>query len=197
MFECHQKLINMKDNVIRKAAVAALKQDQVIVYPTEAVWGMGCDPQSEIAVNHLLTIKQRPIEKGLILIAADFAQVEKYVDIKKLSSDIKQQVFDSWPGPVTWLLPCSEIAPHWVTGGSDLIAVRITNHPTVINLCNEFEDAIVSTSANLTGQPTCETLNELQELFDDKVAVYVDEPLGGNTNPSTIKHAFTGKVIRS
>ncbi|MCL4170997.1 UNVERIFIED_CONTAM: hypothetical protein GTU68_022924, partial [Idotea baltica] len=85
---------------------------------------MGCDPQSQIAVEHLLTIKQRPVEKGLILIAANFEQVEKYVDITKLSADIKQQVFDSWPGPVTWLLPCSPLAPDWITGGSDLIAVR-------------------------------------------------------------------------
>jgi len=187
----------MKNNLNRQAAVAALKQNQVIVYPTEAVWGMGCDPQSQIAVEHLLTIKQRPVEKGLILIAANFEQVEKYVNITKLSADIKQQVFDSWPGSVTWLLPCSPLAPDWLTGGSDLIAVRVTNHPTVISLCNEFSGAIVSTSANLTGQPTCETLAQLQSLFGAQVAVYVDEPLGGNRNPSTIKHAFTGTVVRN
>ncbi len=187
----------MKNNLNRQAAIAALKQNQVIVYPTEAVWGMGCDPQSKVAVEHLLTIKHRPVEKGLILIAANFEQVEKYVDITKLSEEIKQQVFESWPGPVTWLLPCSELTPSWISGGSELVAVRVTEHPTVVALCNDFGSAIVSTSANLTGQPTCQNLAQLQTLFKEQVAVYVDELLGGNTNPSTIKHAFTGKVIRN
>lgn len=187
----------MKHNLFRQAAVAALKHKQVIVYPTEAVWGIGCDPQSETAVNHLLEIKQRPIEKGLILIAANFSQLEKYVELARLSDDIKQQIFDSWPGAVTWLLPCSDLAPLWITGGSELIAVRVTDHPTVIDLCNEFDDAIVSTSANITGQPTCDHLAEIEALFSDQVAVYVDEPLGGNTQPSTIKNAFTGNVVRN
>jgi L-threonylcarbamoyladenylate synthase len=187
----------MKNNLNRQAAIRALIENKVIIYPTEAVWGMGCDPQSQTAVEHLLTIKQRPVEKGLILIASSFEQVEKYVDMTKLLPDTKQQVFDSWPGPVTWLLPCSKLAPHWITGGSELIALRVTEHPTVISLCDGFDGAIVSTSANLTGQPTFQNLDQLQSVFSEQVAVYVDEPLGGNTNPSTIKHAFTGTVVRN
>lgn len=180
----------------RKQAVIALNNEQVIVYPTEAVWGMGCNPQSKEAVEHLLAIKQRPISKGLILIAGQFSQVEKYIDVSKIPAENKEDVFNSWPGPVTWLLPCSEHTPSWISGGSELVAVRITSHPTVIALCELFGSAIVSTSANLTGQPTSDDLAQLQQQFQKSVAVYVNEPLGGNTNPSTIKNAITGQRIR-
>ncbi|MGL5288697.1 MAG: Sua5/YciO/YrdC/YwlC family protein, partial [Aeromonas sp.] len=83
-------------------AVAALQQDGVIAYATEAVFGLGCDPDSEVAVQRLLAIKQRPVEKGLILIAADMAQLQDYIDVSQLSGNQLAQVKASWPGPFTW-----------------------------------------------------------------------------------------------
>lgn len=177
--------------------IHALQQAQVVIYPTEAVWGIGCDPKSEVAVQNLLEIKQRPVEKGLILIANDYGQLLPYVADDKIPMDKRSEIFSSWPGPVTFLMPAAKNAPAWITGGSELIACRVTAHPTVKRMCKEFGGAIVSTSANLTGEPTPESIKELQQLFGDKVGAYVDEPLGGNKTPSKIINALTGEVLRS
>lgn len=177
--------------------VQALLDGGVIIYPTEAVWGMGCDPRNENAVDKLLAIKQRPKHKGLILIASDYSQVLPLVDDKAIPMDRRADIFSSWPGPVTWLMPASEDAPKWVTGGSELIAIRITDHPTVQRLCVEFGGPIVSTSANITGTEPVNSIHELKALFSKDITVFVDEPLGSNNQPSTIINAFTGQVVRS
>lgn len=86
-------------------AVAALQGEGVIAYATEAVFGLGCDPDSEAAVQRLLAIKQRPVEKGLILIAADLAQLQDYIDLSQLSDEQLARVQASWPGPFTGSCP--------------------------------------------------------------------------------------------
>lgn len=177
--------------------VQALVDGEVIIYPTEAVWGIGCDPSNEAAVNKLLKLKQRPVEKGVILIAKDYSQVLPYVADDRIPMDKRADIFSRWPGPVTWLLPASDNAPKWITGGSELIAVRVTTHPTVRRICEEFKGPIVSTSANITGQPTPSTVTELKQIFKDGVKSYVDETLGKTSQPSTIINGMTGQVIRN
>ena len=93
-------------------------------------------------------------------------------------------------------MPAAEQTPKWLTGQFDTIAVRVTNHPTVKKLCQQFGKPLVSTSANLTGQPTVMSITQAKSEFADSVDFYVDEPLGGNVNPSVIKDAMTGKVFR-
>lgn len=186
----------MEIHQIVSAEVSALNQGGLIVYPTEAVWGIGCDPRNEKAVMSLLTAKQREVEKGLILIASDYSQLLPYVDESKISKERKEQIFASWPGPYTWLFPAAVDAPTWITGGSELIAVRVTNHSSVIRICNEFSGAIVSTSANITGTPTEHSLENVKQVFGGQVDVYVDEQLGGNDQASIITNSLTGQVIR-
>ncbi len=122
-------------------------QGGVFAYPTEAVYGLGCDPENEDAVMRLLEIKQRPINKGLILIAADFSQVEIY--LKALSDN---QITFKQPSETTYIYPAKESAPKWLKGDFNSLAVRITKHPIVQRLCIELDSALVSTSANLTGE---------------------------------------------
>jgi len=97
-------------------AVAALHRGGVIAYPTEAVWGLGCDPSSETAVRRLLELKQRPVSKGLILVAGDIAQLAGLVDWSSLPHDRCAEVHGSWPGPHTWIVPATTRVPHWITG---------------------------------------------------------------------------------
>jgi L-threonylcarbamoyladenylate synthase len=177
--------------------VSALQTGELIVYPTEAVYGIGCDPRSEAAVMRLLALKQRPMEKGLILIANDYGQLLPFVDDKKIPMDKRADIISRWPGPTTWLLPASPDAPKWITGQHNLIAVRVTAHPTVKRMCKEFGGAIVSTSANVTGEPTITEFSLLRNTFTDKVACYVDEPLGDSMQPSKIINSFTGEVVRT
>ncbi|CAM4380374.1 L-threonylcarbamoyladenylate synthase [Pseudoalteromonas ostreae] len=177
-------------------ALAAVSQGGVIVYPTEAVYGLGCDPDNQQAVERLLAIKQRPVEKGLILIADNYGQLLKYVDDAKIPMDKRADIFSSWPGAITWVMPAAKGTPKWLTGQFDSIAVRVTNHPTVKRLCQELGKPLVSTSANLSGHDTLTSIAMAKCEFGELVTFYVDEPLGGNTQPSTIKDVMTGKVFR-
>lgn len=186
----------MSDLSSLSAAITSLENGDVIVYPTEAVYGLGCDPDNQQAVERLLDIKQRPVEKGLILIADNYGQLLKYVDDAKLPMDKRADIFSSWPGAITWVMPAAKTTPKWLTGQFNTIAVRVTNHATVKRLCQQFGKPLVSTSANLTNQATVTSIVEARQQFAEQVSFYVDEPLGGNTRPSTIKDAMTGNVFR-
>ncbi|HDX8401906.1 Sua5/YciO/YrdC/YwlC family protein [Aeromonas dhakensis] len=177
-------------------AVAALQHDGVIAYATEAVFGLGCDPDSEAAVQRLLAIKQRPVEKGLILIAADLTQLQDYIDLDQLTSEQLARVETSWPGPFTWIMPARPDTPAWLTGQFDTLAVRVTAHPQVQALCRAFGKPLVSTSANLTGEEPARRLADIGELLASQLAYILPGEVGGQANPSEIKDARTGAVIR-
>nr|WP_233149003.1 L-threonylcarbamoyladenylate synthase type 1 TsaC [Shimwellia pseudoproteus] len=175
--------------------VSVLNNKDVIAYPTEAVFGVGCDPDSELAVMRLLALKQRPVEKGLILIAASFEQLKPYIDDSMLTEAQRAAIFDCWPGPVTFVFPARPDTPRWLTGQFDSLAVRVTNHPLVIALCQAFGKPLVSTSANLTGQPPCRTTAEVYAQFGGDFPV-LDGATGGRQNPSEIRDALTGEQFR-
>lgn len=175
--------------------VDAFQAGSLIVYPTEAVMGIGCDPDNEDAVKQLLALKQRPIEKGVILIAATYSQLLPYVDDDAIGLDRRTEIFSSWPGHVTWVLPKAKNTPVWLCGEHDSIAVRVTSHPVVCDLCHKLGKPLVSTSANLSGQPPAMSVDEAKTVFGDNVH-YVDGALGGRDKPSVIKDGATGKIIR-
>ncbi len=176
--------------------VTALKQGQVIGYPTEAVFGVGCDPDNQQAVNKLLALKQRPMEKGLILIAADYEQLLPYIDDSQLTPQQKQTVLASWPGPVTWVMPTKANIPVFLTGQFSTIAVRVTAHPLVQQLCREFGKPITSTSANLTGLEPGRTVADVEQQLGDQLAAILNGETGGRNNPSEIRDAQTGNIFR-
>lgn len=191
-------LITVKNNLQSGSiahAVDVLKKEDVIAYPTEAVFGVGCDPDSETAVTRLLALKQRPVEKGLILIAASFAQLKPYIDDSMLTPAQRETIFSAWPGPVTFVFPALPTTPGWLTGRYDSLAVRVTDHPLVIELCNVFGRPLVSTSANLTGLPPCRTFEEVLAQFGQDFPVVMGET-GGRLNPSEIRDALTGERFR-
>jgi L-threonylcarbamoyladenylate synthase len=175
----------------------ALNSGGVIAYPTEAVYGLGCDPDNEDAVMSLLAIKQRPVEKGLILIAANYDQLLRYVDDAAIPPEKREQIFSSWPGHISWVLPASKTAPKWVTGQFDSIAVRVSAHPVVQQLCLAFGKPLVSTSANLSGQPAITDFIELEQSLGHQLSAIMSGALGGATQPSQIRNALTGDIVRS
>ncbi|MDG3086724.1 L-threonylcarbamoyladenylate synthase [Vibrio hannami] len=177
-------------------AVFALKSGEVIAYPTEGVFGVGCDPDSPEAIQKLLDIKQRPVEKGLILIAASYEQVLPYIDETQLSQEQLEEIHSNWPGPVTWVIPVSKKVTAYVSGQFSSVAVRVTDHPLVQELCLAYGKPITSTSANLTGQPPCMTTEEVVDQLGDTGVVVLEGKTGGRDKPSEIRDAKTGKVLR-
>ncbi len=171
-----------------------LRSGGVVAYPTEAVYGLGCDPQSWTAVDKLLRLKRRPVAKGLILVAASLEQLAPY--IAPLSDEIAQRVLPTWPGPFTWLLPTAEHTAPWLRGEHATIAVRISDHPVVKALCEMFGGALVSTSANAAGRPPARNALTVQRVFGSELDYILHGPLGGLERPTSIRDARTCAVLR-
>lgn len=172
----------------------------VFAYPTEAVYGLGCDPLNEKAVNKILEIKQRPVEKGMILIASNHEQIKNFVDTTVLSEQALVAIQNSWPGPVTWLLPKSTYTPYWVSGDSDMVAVRVSAHPGVKAMCDAVQHPIISTSANPAGIEPARTKSQVFEYFsryiEENSMIVIEGELGSQTKPSQIIHSLTMETIR-
>ena len=179
-----------------EAAVAALRRGGVIAYPTEAVYGLGCDPWCETALARVFELKQRPMTQGVLLIAADFAQVEKYIDVAALPAAALARVRASWPGPHTWVMPRAASVPPWLARAHSGIALRITAHPLAARLCAEFGDALVSTSANRHGQPPARDAAAVQAAFSGELAYILDGAVGGLERPTPIRDAISGDELR-
>lgn len=177
-------------------AVAALRRGGVIAYATEGVWGLGCDPFDETATSRLLALKQRPVDKGLILIGSGVAQFDGLVDWSRLDAARREAVFASWPGPHTWVVPATARVPAWVSGGRDSVAVRASAHPVVAALCTAFGGALVSTSANLSTEPAPRTRAELDARIVAGVDVVLEGETTGLSQPTTIRDARTGAILR-
>ena len=181
---------------MNKSVTEVLEQNGVIAYPTEAVWGLGCNPWSEEAVHKVLAIKKRPVEKGLILIAASEIQIEPL--LKGLTSEQRNTLSDSWPGPYTWLIPDPEKwTPDWVRGQFDTVAVRVSAHPLVKELCEQAGHPLVSTSANLAGEPPLMTFEAVSQQMGDLLDLIVPGYTGPQTEPSEIRDLQTGQIIRA
>ena len=185
-----------RDLSINEAATV-LQTGGVVAYPTEGVWGLGCDPRDQEAVLRLLAIKQRTVDKGLILIASHLDQLRPFLDIAAMPIDNLAAVLASWPGPHTWIMPASSDAPQWITGVHAGIAVRISAHAPVIELCNAFGGALVSTSANLSGQPAPRTRMGLDPELLRQVEGVLHGETGGRSAPTVIHDAITGAALRS
>ncbi|WP_411359737.1 L-threonylcarbamoyladenylate synthase [Pseudidiomarina salilacus] len=178
------------------AARTAFSTGELLAYPTEAVFGLGCDPRNEKAVQKLLELKQRPLEKGVILLAADYSQLVAYVADLKIPQDKRFSVFSHWPGPITLVLPASERTPKWLTGGRDTIAVRVTAHEPARQLCKALGSAIVSTSANVAGEAPLTTASAVREAFGEQIAWVMDAPVGTLATPTKIIDPLTNSVVR-
>lgn len=178
-------------------AINALHAGQVIAYPTEAVYGVGCDPDNHQAIALLLQIKQREKSKGLILISAEFEQLLPYMNMQAITKEQQAQMLASWPGSVTWVVPARSGLTDWLTGQFNTIAVRVSDHPLVQQLCRAYGKPLTSTSANLSGQPACRHAADVAAQLGSQLAVIIDAPTGGRQNPSEIRDVRTGHLFRA
>ena len=175
-------------------AVAALISGGVIAYPTEAVWGLGCDPHNEAACRRLLALKSRPQEMGMVLVAAEFAQLAPY--LADVPDAALAEVQASWPGPNTWIFPRSRIVPPWIHGEHAGVAVRVSAHPLVRALCSAFAGALVSTSANRHGDTVAASSDEIRSMFGDGLDFVLEGELGGLHRPTSIRNVLDGQIVR-
>lgn len=177
-----------------QAAAAALRRGGIVAYPTEGVFGLGCDPANDQAVERLIALKQRDPQRGFILIAAALEQLEPY--LLPLAPPLLQRVSAGWPGPVTWILRCVETTPSVLRGNRDTIAVRVTAHPVASALCTASGHPLISTSANLSGSAPCLTAADVRSVFSSGIDCIIDAPVGDLGGPTPIFDGQTGRQLR-
>lgn len=180
----------------RKIALAGrlMRNGGIVVYPTEAVWGIGCDPQNRTAVERLLKIKQREWQKGLIIIGSTVEMIEPYIEVP--SRMAWRRAMATWPGASTWVFPASDHCPMWISGDRDSVAVRVTAHPLAARLCDAFGGAIVSTSANRAGDPPAMSAGAARIHLRNQFDLLVPGQLGGLDRPTVIRDASNGNILR-
>ena len=176
-----------------RALSSHLKRGGLIAYPTESCYGLGCDPQNFRAVKKLLKLKRRPQRKGLILIAENYAQIAPY--LLPITREHQQHLQAAGESATTYLMPTRHATPHSLRGAHDTLAVRLTAHEFAKNLCRGVRSALVSTSANRSGQRPAKTFAECRKLFGDRVWV-LSGKVGKNKKPSTIKTWSDDKIVR-
>ncbi|HJR12589.1 MAG TPA: Sua5/YciO/YrdC/YwlC family protein [Rhodanobacteraceae bacterium] len=178
-----------------EAAAALLRAGGVLAYPTEGVYGLGCDPDSRAAFDRIFAMKRRPSEQGVLLIAADCDQLRGWIgDAPK---DALARATAIWPGAHTFIFPRSSRVPEWVAGGHAGIALRVTAHMPSAALCRAFGGPIVSTSANRHGEPPARSAADIRTIFGDEPDGVLDAPLGGLDKPTPITDAVSGAIIRA
>lgn len=184
----------MADIAHIETAIQFCKRGAVIAYPTESVFGLGCLPNNENAVKKILSLKNRSIDKGLICVAAEIAQLDSLVDFSSIPS--QNLLNDVWPGPVTLLIAALPTTPKWLTGVHETLAVRVSADPTVRGLCRAL-GPLVSTSANPQGMPPAYSSTEVRHYFPKELDYIVEGQLSTENQPTEIRHGITGEIIRN
>jgi L-threonylcarbamoyladenylate synthase len=180
-----------------RQAARIIRAGGVVAYPTEGVFGLGCDPDCFEAVQHILDLKRRSESAGLILIADRRARLEDWIDPtraeqRRLASDKTHDRRD----PVTWIVTASARTPTWITGGRPTVAVRVTHHPIAAALCRYTEKPLVSTSANRSGHLPSRSALSVRCRFGRDIDYIVGGAVGTRLTPTEIRDAGTGNVLR-
>ena len=172
-----------------------LRQGGVIAHPTEAVWGLACDPFSEAAVNALLALQGRPLEKGLILVSSN---IEHFACLlKPLNSELNLRFRETKSRPTTWIVPdVNQQIPTWIRGSHKGVAVRVSTHPVIKELSSFFGGPIISSSANPSGKPPAMNVQDIRQYFRGRLDYILPGKLGKAERPSQIIDLASGAILR-
>ncbi len=170
-----------------------LSQGGIIAYATESCFGLGCHPQHSAALNALLKLKQRDAAKGMIVIGANLRQLLPLC--APLSASQISQLRATWPAAHTWVVAAHAQCSPLLSGGQSTIALRVPDHKQARALCQQAGMALVSTSANLSGQKSIKSYRAALRKFAGRVWV-IQGKIGHYRKPSTIQDLATGKILR-
>ena len=174
-----------------RAASKAIRNGEVVAYPTETVYGLGVNPLDENALKRLFEVKKRDAGKSVLVIVSNLAQLNALVG--GLSEQAQKCIERFWPGPLSLLLPIAGNLSPLLTAGSNKLCVRCPSCETARRLCDEFGGAITSTSANISGD---EPATSLEGLNLEGVSIAIDGGTLPSSEPSTIFDPDTGRILR-
>jgi L-threonylcarbamoyladenylate synthase len=182
----------MASNFSIRHAAHIVKHGGIIAYPTDTIYGLGCDPYNRDAVETIAHIKQRPLNKQFILLASDIEQLRSLIRISREQEDTIAQCTEA----TSWIVTASKNAPDWLIASDGTLTIRITQYDQVQKLCSALGHAIISTSANISGKTPAKNSLELHKYFHnrvDKILVYNKQQDG---KPSRIIRLSDNQIIR-
>jgi L-threonylcarbamoyladenylate synthase len=173
-----------------EAALAAIQSGGLVVYPTDTLYGMGCDATSEAAVKQLRALKRRDSAKPLSIIVSDFAMLSLYCELTPSQEKIVQELL---PGPYTFILPLKHTLP---ISGSLEAGVRVPEHAFMRAVCKALNLPVVSTSANLSGEPDAADLAGVSHSILEGADLAIDGGPCKYAKGSTVIDLIRMKVLR-
>jgi len=176
------------------AAVDALRAGGLIIYPTDTIYGIGCDMKNKKALDKLNNLKKREKSKPFSFLCRDIAEVSRYADMSDIAFKVMRRTL---PGPYTFILPRGDGIPRGMASSDHAVGIRIPDHPITHAIAEGFGSPIITTSVNVSSEEPVNAVGDLPPEFLAAVDVVIDDGPLDNT-PSTIIH-FTGatpKVIR-
>ncbi len=176
-------------------AIDCLQSRHLMLYPTDTIYGLGCDAQDEDTVNQLRTAKGREASKPFLILAGSVKKVQQHFETKPFEKQLKE----FWPGPVTVLLKPTDPNLNHLKGPTQKIGVRVAQDPFLKRLFNTWDGLLISTSANLANQPYQSDWNQLLSLFSNKLHLCIERQSYQTSSPSTLIDWNQGKwkIIRS
>jgi len=168
-----------------------LKKGGTAIYPTEGIYGLGCDPFNSESVENIFKAKGRSKNKSFIILGSDIKYFDNIIDNTYLMDESLQSI-----NFTTWIVPCNKSCPPWLKK-DNTVAIRLTRHETVMLLCEYMNTPIISTSANLSNSKYDDDLKNIEKVFEKKIDCIVTGQLGNERKPSTIKNIITKEVIRA
>ena len=178
-----------------KKACQVMREGGVILYPTDTVWGIGCDATNEDAVRRVYEIKQRQDSKAMLVLVDSSVKVDFYVrDVPEVAWDL----IDLADKPLTIIYSGARNLAANLLAEDGSVGIRVTNEDFSKRLCQQFRKAIVSTSANISGQPSPKNFSEISEEVKsavDYIVGYRQEEMS-NPKPSSIIKLDKGGVIK-
>jgi len=174
-------------------AASLLKTGAVLVYPTETVYGIGCDPLNAAACERIRSMKGRDGNKPMLLLASSLNQLERFAG--KLDAPVKKLAKIFWPGPLTMIIKPSKQLPSYLYGPSGGVAFRVTPYPEACLLAEAFDSPVISTSANISGEPPVSGFSDAMSVFGDSADMVIENetPMGGIA--STLLDVASSKAL--
>lgn len=174
---------NPSSDVVERAA-ASVRRGEVIAIPTDALYTLVADPLNLHAVGKVFTAKGREIHRSLPLLVSDVLMAQELA--KEVNSWFYLLARHFWPGPLTIIVPASPKVPLKVTGNTGRLAVRQSRSKFATALLEHLGQPLISTSANISGQPTCHSGIEVFGMMDGRVDLVIDGGLSTGTGATTV-----------
>jgi L-threonylcarbamoyladenylate synthase len=174
-------------------AVAALRRGDVIVFPTETLYGLGADALNSVAVEKIFELKGRELGKPIPLIVADRAMLDSIVAKVPRAAEILIERF--WPGPLTLVLPGRKDLPRALLNAAGSVGIRVSSQPIAQQLVDALLRPLTATSANPAGKHPARTIEEARSYFGDRLEVFVDGGTLTSKSGSTVVEISGERVL--